>query len=67
MAQAATLTDSERAELREAVDGHGIRKTAAWIGCGRETLARAVSGLPLRTGSLLLIRSKTTDRSRGAV
>lgn len=60
MPQPATLTEGERAELRAAVDSHGIRRVAVWIGCGRETVARAVSGLPLRTGSVLLIRSRTT-------
>jgi hypothetical protein len=58
MPQAASLTSDEQRALRAAVDGAGLRQTAAWLGISRETAARAASGLAIRRGSVLLIRSR---------
>jgi len=60
-----TLTTAERDALRQAVSSSSSVQTAAWLGVARGTLERAVGGLPLRRGSVLLLRAAIANKPEG--
>lgn len=52
----APLPESERAALLRFVRARGEGQTAAALGLNRQTLARAMGGLPIYPGSVALVR-----------
>jgi len=54
-----TLRQDEIAALREAIASDGTVRVARWIGIARDSLGRAVAGLPVQRGTIALIRLRT--------
>jgi hypothetical protein len=54
--QTPTLPAELRDELRARVDRDGADKVSAAIGLPIQTLARALAGLPVRRGTVALVR-----------
>jgi hypothetical protein len=54
--------DELRAELKKYAETMGLQNAASQIGISREALARAVAGLPVRTGTISRIREKLRQR-----
>lgn len=50
------LTPAERERLRHAVGDIGERDAANYLRVSRQTLGRAIAGLPLHRGTVALIR-----------
>lgn len=49
------LTQAETDKLRRLVADYGVSGAARMLGAGREVVTRALAGLPIRRGSVLLI------------
>lgn len=60
------LPDALREELRLRVDREGAAKVSLSISVPLGTLTRALSGLPLRNGTIALIRIGLADAPRTA-
>ena len=56
MSQAAPLPDVFRRQVRALVASGGERSAVVRLGISRQTLARAIAGLPLTAGTHALIR-----------
>lgn len=63
-ARIAPLSDSERSALMAEVRRQGETAAAHWLGLSRNLLARALARLPIRAGSILLIRAALAPSSR---
>jgi hypothetical protein len=56
MSHALTLSESEKNALRAAVESSSLVRVAQWLGVARPTVERALAGLPVRAGSVALLR-----------
>lgn len=57
------LTATERETLRRLVDEIGERETARELAVSRQTLGRAIAGLRLHLGTVILVRQRLAARS----
>ncbi len=55
------LTETERQNLADEIARSSLGEAARRRGTSKETLARAVAGIPARPGSIALIRSRARD------
>jgi hypothetical protein len=53
-----SLTDTERQQLRRIVDEIGERDASRHLAVSRQTLGRAIAGLPLHLGTVILVRQR---------
>lgn len=54
----AALTPTDRESLRSIVDDVGERDASRHLGVSRQTLGRAIAGLTLHLGTVILIRQR---------
>lgn len=56
------LTIQERDVLRSEALSFGLEAVAKWLNVGRDTLVRLIGGLPVRRGSIAIVRQAIADR-----
>lgn len=57
----AALTEAERKQLRRIVDEIGERDASRHLAVSRQTLGRAIAGLPLHLGTVFLLRQRVSS------
>jgi hypothetical protein len=60
-----TLRPNERATLRELIDDVGEREAARYLRVSRQTQGRALAGLALQRGTVMLLRERLRAHAGG--